>query len=84
MYVVNLLIDGEVISVNHSHHTMAKTLKLAFHLVDGICRAECAIRRAGNVVALLETDSNGELREVEIWTTGMITPLNPRGKMFQK
>ncbi len=79
MYVLTMLVDDDVISVNHSYHPMAKTLRLAAELIRKAPGAEVCIRRAGTFVAWLKNDWRGDLAEVDIYGPGSrVTPVNPR------
>ena len=87
MYVVTLIVDDQVIATNHSHHPMAKTLRLAWAGLAGIPQAECCIRREGNLEGYLHTNFRGELDEAEVYSRRqashtLVTALNPLGPIF--
>lgn len=98
MYVVTLIRDDVVLSVNHSHHTMGKTMRLAWELLGGIPQAEVCVRKDGDMVAWLHTNFRGELEEVEVYGPkrakrgrfgtlvwgGTVVAMNPRVRMFQE
>lgn len=87
MYCVNLVVDDTLIAENRSHHTFAKTLRLAWELLGGIPQAECCVRKGGDMVAYLHTNFRGEMDECEVYTRRqsftLVTPINPAARMFQ-
>jgi hypothetical protein len=84
MYIVNLMIDENLVSQNRSYLTMHRTLIEAARLIRGIPQAECTIRKDGRMVAWLHTNHRGELDECEVWSTvsGLITPISPTWAAF--
>jgi hypothetical protein len=84
-YIVTLVVDGEIVATNHSHHNFAKTLKLAWELLGGIPQAEACVRLEGNMKAWLHTNHTGELEDVEVYSpvSCLVVPMNPRWRGFE-
>lgn len=91
-FVVTLVRDGEVLTENLSHHNLKQTLRLGWELLGGIPQAEVSIRYRGNHIAWLHTNWRGELQEAEVYGGRggkpygviIVTPLNPKGPIFEK
>lgn len=82
----------EKVCENLSYHGMRKTLRLAWELAGGLPSAWVGIRRRGVLMADLETDWRGELKEANVYAERRpggcaypvvkVTGLNPRGPIF--
>jgi hypothetical protein len=76
--------------------TLAGALREGFRLITGVPCAECCIHRYGpDLVAYLETNWRGELKEAEVYSCNslastfrrvptLVTPLNPTGPLFRR
>lgn len=91
-FLVSLIVDEELVSQQWSYHPLARTLRLSWELLGGIPSAYVVVRRAGSIVAILDTNWKGELAEVNIhgpavrygsYPSSRITPMNPAGPLFR-
>lgn len=94
-FVANFTGTSERFADNLSYRPLRETLRLAAELCGGIPGAWVGIRYKGQLIAEVETDHRGELREASVhanykrhyfgrgcYPPAVVTPLNVHGPIF--